>query len=708
MANNTNTISGRAQFKNFDKNRRYNKYEIKGANQQQYISSNGNKAYGYVSAQGLPIFVDNKGRTFVRDRKGNTWAYKDEQHGYATPYRVGYGVVNKGYNSARKGTNGAWAYQSPKSTTSAKDNVDTTSAKDDGTTSNPGQHTGTGQHTGRTGYNPHRTPVQTTYPQLDTTGFSGNTKDIYTNIKNYYHGIGDLSTEAKDFLTRGTIGDQNAAQFYNNAYAHHGGRTFNPVSASNPTTATPVATTAITPATQQYSYYSPFSNDDIRNLGFHNYSSLYDAAKSGLHNDNSFMRAMYGRYGNDVSKWNQQNIERDLDVSGQYHNFGGGDFGDISRNMSAWIGGQNGQFAAHQNYNNTTPSLQTTTTTPTTGVSTTTPTSTGIPNYRNYNTDFAGKFANWAKNSLGIGNNNTTTQSDVNMTPDNKSTYLHTRIPSYSAKQGGKLNNNMFYYNKYQDGGEVAPTNPETSQPDSSDQAEQIKAYLQQAPEEEREQFIQGFQQYCQDNNIQTPSDNDLVNFFQEIQNQKGQDQAQLARRGAKLNFIKRLKGDCPEGQELVYYKAGGRICKACMGRTMKKGGKTTGIERGLTPTEQFKNDRALAKANDKSAKKASKRYTINYDGGKKQKMSVGGAVKQPPIPSKNTKVTKQNVNSRLHPSTPNTNSIVKSTNNLSKFQNVKEQKCGGKTKVKKHYFGGKIDSIVVNDSLNRLTGRWK
>jgi hypothetical protein len=51
------------------------------------------------------------------------------------------------------------------------------------------------------------------------------------------------------------------------------------------------------------------------------------------------MRAMYGRYGNDVSKWSQQNIERDLGVSGQYHNFGGGDFGDISRNMSAWIGG---------------------------------------------------------------------------------------------------------------------------------------------------------------------------------------------------------------------------------------------------------------------------------------------------------------------------------------------------------------------------------
>jgi hypothetical protein len=48
-----------------------------------------------------------------------------------------------------------------------------------------------------------------------------------------------------------------------------------------------------------------FTNDDIRNLGFHNYSLLYDVAKSGLHNDNPFMKALYNRYGNDVSKWNQ-------------------------------------------------------------------------------------------------------------------------------------------------------------------------------------------------------------------------------------------------------------------------------------------------------------------------------------------------------------------------------------------------------------------
>lgn len=38
----------------------------------------------------------------------------------------------------------------------------------------------------------------------------------------------------------------------------------------------------------------------------------------------------------------------------------------------------------------------------------------------------------------------------------------------------------------------------------------------------------------------------------------------QMAKRGAKLNYIKSLKGDCPEGEELVYFKKGGMLCKAC------------------------------------------------------------------------------------------------------------------------------------------------
>ena len=35
-----------------------------------------------------------------------------------------------------------------------------------------------------------------------------------------------------------------------------------------------------------------------------------------------------------------------------------------------------------------------------------------------------------------------------------------------------------------------------------------------------------------------------------------------MARLGAKLEYYKKLKGVCPEGEELVYFKQGGRICK--------------------------------------------------------------------------------------------------------------------------------------------------
>lgn len=52
--------------------------------------------------------------------------------------------------------------------------------------------------------------------------------------------------------------------------------------------------------------------------------------------------------------------------------------------------------------------------------------------------------------------------------------------------------------------------------------------------------------------------------------------QTPSAKLGAKLKYLSKLKGICPEGQEMVYFKAGGRICKACMGKKMQKGGVTT------------------------------------------------------------------------------------------------------------------------------------
>jgi len=53
----------------------------------------------------------------------------------------------------------------------------------------------------------------------------------------------------------------------------------------------------------------------------------------------------------------------------------------------------------------------------------------------------------------------------------------------------------------------------------------------------------------------------------------------QSARRGAKLNYLKRLTGKCPEGEQLVYFKAGGRVCSKCMSKKKACGG--TKISKG-------------------------------------------------------------------------------------------------------------------------------
>lgn len=45
-----------------------------------------------------------------------------------------------------------------------------------------------------------------------------------------------------------------------------------------------------------------------------------------------------------------------------------------------------------------------------------------------------------------------------------------------------------------------------------------------------------------------------------------------MARLGAKLNYIKRLKNECPDGQEVVYFKKGGSFCKQCVEKKQKGG----------------------------------------------------------------------------------------------------------------------------------------
>ena len=52
------------------------------------------------------------------------------------------------------------------------------------------------------------------------------------------------------------------------------------------------------------------------------------------------------------------------------------------------------------------------------------------------------------------------------------------------------------------------------------------------------------------------------------VQQMKGSRKARL---GAKLDYIKQSIGECPEGQEVVYFKKGGEICKICAGKKNAK-----------------------------------------------------------------------------------------------------------------------------------------
>lgn len=68
------------------------------------------------------------------------------------------------------------------------------------------------------------------------------------------------------------------------------------------------------------------------------------------------------------------------------------------------------------------------------------------------------------------------------------------------------------------------------------------------------------------------------------VQQMKGSRKARL---GAKLDYIKQSIGECPEGQEVVYFKKGGEICKMCAGKKMQDGGKSDPIKNFKKKKEQ-------------------------------------------------------------------------------------------------------------------------
>lgn len=156
-------------------------------------------------------------------------------------------------------------------------------------------------------------------------------------------------------------------------------------------------------------------------------------------------------------------------------------------------------------------------------------------------------------------------------------------VKNLMNKIGGVYQNGSWYLknggmiNYYQQGGAA-----------EQDPQQQIIALVQAAMQGDKKatQQIQQIQAAAEQGDKSAAQ---IMQFIQQVMQQM-QQQAQKARHGAKLQYLAQLRGECPEGTHMEYFKAGGQICKKCMQNKVQE---------------------------DKCGGKA-----------KKQKMAVGGATK--------------------------------------------------------------------------------
>ena len=169
---------------------------------------------------------------------------------------------------------------------------------------------------------------------------------------------------------------------------------------------------------------------------------------------------------------------------------------------------------------------------------------------------------------------------------------------SVSFRNGGSLN-------KFQQGGQLNMNEQQLQQVF-------LQYLMQKTGAQNQQQLEQVIQQLGEDGLKQA-----YAQFMQEMQQQ----QVQAAKFGAKLNYIRKLNGQCPEGMEMYYYKQGGRLCRKCM--QVKQNEEE--IEYPSNPIDAFKCGRKIKK------KKCEIGGTVDMDkcGAKmkKKKCEDGGTV---------------------------------------------------------------------------------
>lgn len=148
------------------------------------------------------------------------------------------------------------------------------------------------------------------------------------------------------------------------------------------------------------------------------------------------------------------------------------------------------------------------------------------------------------------------------------------QLVNLKFKQGGQMY-------KYAAGAQMVQPQQESGQQGIEQQAMALVQAAMQG-DQQANQTIQKIMQAAQQGDQQAAQVAQLLKAI--VQQMKGSRKARL---GAKLDYIKQSIGECPEGQEVVYFKKGGEICKVCAGKKMQDGGKSDPIKNFKKKKEQ-------------------------------------------------------------------------------------------------------------------------
>ena len=150
----------------------------------------------------------------------------------------------------------------------------------------------------------------------------------------------------------------------------------------------------------------------------------------------------------------------------------------------------------------------------------------------------------------------------------------NSQLVNLKFKQGGQMY-------KYAAGAQMVQPQQTSGQQGIEQQAMALVQAAMQG-DQQANQTIQKIMQKAQQGDQQAAQVAQLLKAI--VQQMKGSRKARL---GAKLDYIKQSIGECPEGQEVVYFKKGGEICKVCAGKKMQDGGKSDPIKNFKKKKEQ-------------------------------------------------------------------------------------------------------------------------